>query len=426
MNLVHEVWSIPSIGLPLQVVISKLKNLKKALKSWNCEVFSDLNSNISRKSTKLRFVHSQMSDLGCPEEHFLTESCIHHDLDVLLRRQKCFFRDRSIVKWDRHIEDCIALTSDCISVLHKKCYGGNMAMKIAIQKAFDTLDWKFLCRVLKAFGFSQTFMDWIVSILGSSRLYSLINGSPTSYFSYSRGVRQGYPLSPFLFGIAEDFLRRLLSRMVESDQLLHISSLRGFSAPTQLLYTDDVLVFCRGTIKNLKSVMLAFRVYGSISGQLVNWRGKPRKVILMLIADKILSKFAKWKGKSLSLCRVALSLVWRSVYDANNLGIGCIRNCVDDLLILHRFGFYGRPGKAPVIKSVVWSPPAPGWIKVNTYGVALGSLGVGGCGGVFRTCRSFVKACFAVPLGQVFAFEAELLTASLAINYAYNLGWHRI
>ncbi|KAK3221896.1 hypothetical protein Dsin_008921 [Dipteronia sinensis] len=41
---------------------------------------------------------------------------------------------------DRHVKDCIALTSDCVNVLHKKCYGGNVAMKIDIRKAFDTLD----------------------------------------------------------------------------------------------------------------------------------------------------------------------------------------------------------------------------------------------------------------------------------------------
>ncbi|KAK3200116.1 hypothetical protein Dsin_023531 [Dipteronia sinensis] len=44
---------------------------------------------------------------------------------------------------DRHIEDCIALVSDCVNVLHKKCYGGNSAMKIDIHKAFDTFDWVF-------------------------------------------------------------------------------------------------------------------------------------------------------------------------------------------------------------------------------------------------------------------------------------------
>ncbi|KAK3212808.1 hypothetical protein Dsin_017514 [Dipteronia sinensis] len=242
---------------------------------------------------------------------------------------------------DRHVEDCIALASDCVNVLHKKCYGGNVAIKINTRKAFDTLDWKFLCRVLRAFGFSQTFMDWIVSILGSSRLSIFINGSPAGYFGCTRGVRQEDPFSSLLFGIAEDFLSRLLSRMVASDQLLPISSPRGFSAPTHLLYADDVLIFCRGTVRNLRRVMHAFRVYGSISGQLVNWskssisfgslvslarisslqslvgmqigrlpfyylgvplfQGKPMKSVLMPIADKILSKFAKWKGKSLSL-----------------------------------------------------------------------------------------------------------------------------
>ncbi|KAK2663348.1 hypothetical protein Ddye_001922 [Dipteronia dyeriana] len=130
-------------------------------------------------------------------------------------------------------------------------------------------------------------------------------------------------------------------------------------------------------------------------------------------------------GKSVDF-KATLSLVWLSVYDVYSLGISCMRNCVDDLLILHRFGLCSRPLKAPVIKSVVWSPPVPEWIKVNTDGAALHSPGVGGCGGVFRTCRSFVKACFAVPIGHVFAFEAELLAASLAINYAWNLGWHRI
>ncbi|KAK3225125.1 hypothetical protein Dsin_004987 [Dipteronia sinensis] len=53
----------------------------------------------SRKSAELRSVQSQMSDLGFSEELFLTESRIHHDLDVLLHRHECFFRDRSRVKW---------------------------------------------------------------------------------------------------------------------------------------------------------------------------------------------------------------------------------------------------------------------------------------------------------------------------------------
>ncbi|KAK2635249.1 hypothetical protein Ddye_030041 [Dipteronia dyeriana] len=78
------------------------------------------------------------------------------------------------------------------------------------------------------------------------------------------------------------------------------------------------------------------------------------------------------------------------------------------------------------IRSVIWSPPALGWTKVNTNGAALSSPGVGGSGGIFCNCRAFVKGCFVVPLDHVFAFEAELLAASIAINFAWQNGWHRI
>ena len=113
--------------------------------------------------------------------------------------------------------------------------------------------------------------------------------------------------------------------------------------------------------------------------------------------------------------RFALSLVWRAVKDADRLSLGCMRNNMDELLVLRHFGLRGRPPRAPVIKSVVWSPPSPGWVKVHTNGAALGSPGAGGCrSGVFRNCRSFVKGCFADPIGSVFAFEAELLAVSMA------------
>ncbi|KAK3222027.1 hypothetical protein Dsin_009052 [Dipteronia sinensis] len=512
---------------------------------------------------------------------------------------------------DRHIEGCITLASDLLNVMHKKCYGVNLAMKIDISKAFDTLDWSFLRRVLHAFGFSPVFMNWIDNILGSSRLSVLINRFPKGYFHCSRGVRQGDPLSPLLFGIAEEFLSRLLSRMMDFSQLLPISSPRGFFTPTHLLYADDVLIFYRGTVRNLKNIMNAFEVYVTFQ---VSWligigqlpfsylgvplfRGKPKKFVIQPIADKIMLKFAKWKGKALSLagratliklvitgsfvhsfmiykwsfsllrlvnrklrnfygrvlldfwsdnwlgvpilellripdylasllrarvsdfihegllverclvpfypsfsvnidmasllnrlpiedrlCRagfhlasrcsvcgvnsessdhlflrcplaaalwevvfsafqrrisadswslflsqaisfsfsdqICFDLVWRAVSDANRLEIGCMCNCVDDLLILRRLDLRGRSAKAPVIKSVIWSPPAPGWIKVNTNGATLSSPGVRGCGGVFRSCKAFVKGCFAVPLGQVFAFEEERLADSMAINLA--------
>lgn len=65
--------------------------------------------------------------------------------------------------------------------------------------------------------------------------------------------------------------------------------------------------------------------------------------------------------------------------------------------------------KAPKIIEIQWQPPSLGWIKINTDGAAIGAPGRAGCGGIFRTYRRFCKGCFANPLDNLYAFEAELM-----------------
>ena len=81
----------------------------------------------------------------------------------------------------RHISDCILLASECINLLDNKCYGGNVAIKFDVAKAFDTLSWDFLTRVLQVFGFHSSFVQWISSILHLARLSILFNGSPVGF-----------------------------------------------------------------------------------------------------------------------------------------------------------------------------------------------------------------------------------------------------
>jgi hypothetical protein len=78
----------------------------------------------------------------------------------------------------RQLKDCVCLTSEAINLLHNKSYGGNLALKIDISKAFDTLHWDFLLKVLKCFGFNDVFCNWIHTTLHSARLsVSVIEGS---------------------------------------------------------------------------------------------------------------------------------------------------------------------------------------------------------------------------------------------------------
>lgn len=64
----------------------------------------------------------------------------------------------------RHISVYICLASEVVNLLDYKSYGGNLALKFDIRKAFDTTDWKFLLKVLDAFGFDPKFSSWIKSI----------------------------------------------------------------------------------------------------------------------------------------------------------------------------------------------------------------------------------------------------------------------
>lgn len=66
-------------------------------------------------------------------------------------------------------------------------------MKLDIKKAYDMVDWHFLCKVLEAFGFDKRWIDWIFVCIYTPLYTVLINGEPESFFEASRGICQGKP-----------------------------------------------------------------------------------------------------------------------------------------------------------------------------------------------------------------------------------------
>lgn len=68
-------------------------------------------------------------------------------------------------------------------MLQNRTFGDNLALKVDIRKAFDTLDWNFLLKVLHAIGFNHTFCNWIESILKSAKLSFSVNGKPVGFLS---------------------------------------------------------------------------------------------------------------------------------------------------------------------------------------------------------------------------------------------------
>ncbi|KAL6126088.1 hypothetical protein ACLB2K_074139 [Fragaria x ananassa] len=182
---------------------------------------------------------------------------------IISLNQSAFLKGRTIA-------DPIIMTSECINLLDRECKAGNIAIKFDVRKTFDTLDWGFLLRVLEDFGFSNLFQDLIKAILGSAHLSILINGATEGFFTYSRGVRQGDPLSPILFCLAEEVLSRGISKLIEEGHIDLLSAPLGITPPSHVLFADDIMVFMRGTKHSLKTLMHFMEEYGLNSGQQVN------------------------------------------------------------------------------------------------------------------------------------------------------------
>ena len=84
-------------------------------------------------------------------------------------------------------------------------------VKIDIAKAFDTVNWRFLLRLLRHLGFSRRWLDWISLILSSASTKVILNGSPGRRICHARGLRQEDPLSPLLFVLVMEGPNALLN-----------------------------------------------------------------------------------------------------------------------------------------------------------------------------------------------------------------------
>jgi hypothetical protein len=78
----------------------------------------------------------------------------------------------------------------------KKGNGGLMALKLDMEKAFDSMEWNFLLKIFKLLGFNPIWINWISQCLSTSSFSILLDGAPYVKFVPMRGLRQGDPLSP--------------------------------------------------------------------------------------------------------------------------------------------------------------------------------------------------------------------------------------
>ncbi|KAJ9541443.1 hypothetical protein OSB04_027949 [Centaurea solstitialis] len=118
-----------------------------------------------------------------------------------------------------------------------------LVFKVDFAQAFDSVNWNFLFSIMKQMGFGLKWCSWIKGCLTSASISVLVNGSPTEEFHMERGLRQGDPLSPFLFLIIGEALQVMILEACNKglfDGLKLLDKQRNVSL---LQYADDALFF---------------------------------------------------------------------------------------------------------------------------------------------------------------------------------------
>ena len=118
-----------------------------------------------------------------------------------------------------------------------------MFLKMDMEKAFDRMEWSFILAILKQLGFSPIWLDWVRTCITSASFSILLNGSPFGHFTPERGLRQGDPLSPFLFILGSEVLSRLLLREESKGSLKGLRIARNCAHINHLLFADDLFLF---------------------------------------------------------------------------------------------------------------------------------------------------------------------------------------
>ncbi|KAJ0668177.1 putative RNA-directed DNA polymerase [Helianthus annuus] len=127
-------------------------------------------------------------------------------------------------------------------------------LKIYFEKAYDNVSWKFVNDSLDKMGFPYMCCSWIHGILSSARSSVLVNGAPTFEFQCGKGMRQGDPLSPFLFLIVMENLSCMLETTREAGVVHGFQTQNNGPIISHLLYTDDAVILGEWNEENIANV----------------------------------------------------------------------------------------------------------------------------------------------------------------------------
>ncbi|XP_061338861.1 uncharacterized protein LOC133285627 [Gastrolobium bilobum] len=169
-----------------------------------------------------------------------------------------------------------------------------MAVKVDLDKAYIRLNWNFIRKGLVEIKVPDRLTDLIMTTVSSPKTNLTWNGSLSEEFQPSRGVRQGDPLSPYLFVLAMEKLSHIIETAANGGLWKPIRAGKGGPKISHILFADDLMLFLEVDEEQLHVLLRCLNLFGDISGQ------KSDKTLYAGIVDRMKERLTSWQAQSLS------------------------------------------------------------------------------------------------------------------------------
>jgi hypothetical protein len=173
----------------------------------------------------------------------------------------------------RLITDNILLAYECTHLMKNKRTGreGYADIKLDMSKAYDRVEWNFVERMMRKMGFQEKWISLIMLCITSVKYQFKVNGTCSDVVVPQRGLRQGDPISPYIFLICAEAFSSLLNKADVDGSLQGIKICNNAPSFNHLLFADDSLVLIKASKESAKTLQNILQLYEVCSGQTINF-----------------------------------------------------------------------------------------------------------------------------------------------------------
>ncbi|KAL9660376.1 hypothetical protein QQ045_025189 [Rhodiola kirilowii] len=149
---------------------------------------------------------------------------------------------------------------------------GFISVKLDMSKAYDRIEWSFLEKMMLALGFNENWVRKVIMCVKTVTYRVKINDNISEEFKPSRGLRQGDPISPYLFLLCAEWLTCTVDKYQELRLVKGIRICRNAPIITHLMFADDCVLFLKAKPDCVMRLTEILKSYEAVSGQKVNFQ----------------------------------------------------------------------------------------------------------------------------------------------------------